>query len=138
MTKVFLATLLIFSAGHCFGDIAIIAHPSANTSNLTQETVRDLYLGNRQYVAQTRFIPLDQDGDSKIRQVFYERLIDKPENQVISHWSRLIFTGKGQAPISLTGDNSIIQFVKNNPNVIGYVDKDFVDETIKVVFVLNE
>lgn len=138
MKKTFFLIPIIFAARCCFGDIAVIAHPNANTNKLNKASVRDLYLGNRQYVENTRFIPLDQDASSQTRQTFYEQLIDKPENQLISHWSRLIFTGKGQAPISLAGDNSIIQFVQNNPNVIGYVNKKFVDDTVKVVFTLDE
>jgi ABC-type phosphate transport system substrate-binding protein len=115
-------------------DVVVIAHKDLAISSLSQKDVTGIYLGNRQVINELRIIPLDQAHDSQVRGLFYASVIEMPYNQVISHWSRLIFTGKGQPPMALMGNNSIVEFVRNNPNVIGYVEQEYVTPDVKVLF----
>ncbi len=118
----------------CRSDIYVIAHKNSAIQNLNLETLKEIYLGNRQYINELRVLPLDQDSQESTRQQFYQDIIQKPQGQLISHWSRLIFTGKGQAPIALSGDQSIVNFVSNNPNVIGYINKKFISSNVKIIY----
>lgn len=115
-------------------DVVVIAHKDLPISSLSQKDVAGIYLGNRQVINELRIIPLDQGHDNSIRDLFYSSVIEMPYNQIISHWSRLIFTGKGQPPMALMGSNSIVEFVRNNPNVIGYVEQEYVTPDVKVLF----
>lgn len=127
--------VLLFVFSHVsMGEILLIAHKDMPVEKLSKKSIQDIYLGNQQVVNNLRIIPLDQDHDSPTRAEFYDKIIDLPHNQIISHWSRLIFTGKGQAPISLSGNNSIIEFVRHNPNVIGYIDEKYLSSDVKILF----
>jgi len=135
----FIVTLLsVFSiCSFAIADIVIIAHKDMPIQSLSQSDIQNIYLGNRQIVNDLRIIPLDHDSESPTRKEFYDDVVEMPKKQVISHWSRLIFTGKGQAPISLMGNNSILDFVRNNPNVIGYIDEEYLTNDVKVLFESN-
>jgi ABC-type phosphate transport system substrate-binding protein len=114
-------------------DLYVIAHKNFSQDSISVAKLRDIYSGDAQYVDQTRVIPLDQDLNTENRTIFYQFAVGRPMAQIISHWSKLIFTGKGQAPISLTGDASILEFVKKNPNAIGYVNTDTNTDDVKVL-----
>ena len=115
-------------------DIVLIAHKKMPINQLSKDDIQNIYLGNRQIINNLRIIPLDQEHDSPTRLTFYALVFNMPHNQIISHWSRLIFTGKGQAPIALAGNNSILDFVRHNPNVIGYIDEKYLTPDVKVLY----
>ena len=130
----YLFSFLLIFCSQAWADILLIAHKDMPVEKLSRESILDIYLGNQQIVNNLRIIPLDQEHDSPSRIEFYDKVINLPHNQIISHWSRLIFTGKGQAPISLAGNNSILEFVRNNPNVIGYIDEDYLTPDVKILY----
>lgn len=117
-----LTLILLFLSQAALADLAVIAHKNFTTDTLELQQIRSIYSGDSQYVNDIRIIPLDQLVNSENYSNFYSTVMTKPMAQIISHWSKLIFTGKGQAPMSLGGDQSIIKFVKDNPSAIGYVD----------------
>lgn len=130
--KLFVLLLLCFSQA-VFADLYLIAHKNFSVDNVDASTLKDIYSGDTQFINDIRIIPLDQDINSENYSRFYGTAVDRPMAQIISHWSKLIFTGKGQAPISLSGDMSIINFVQNNPNAIGYIEPKFLNSNVKVI-----
>lgn len=130
--KLLVLFLLLFNQ-YAFADLYVIAHKSFAQENIELSTLKSIYSGDTQYISDVRVIPLDQDIHSENYEYFYSHVIDKPMSQIISHWSKLIFTGKGQAPISLSGDMSILNFVENNPNAIGYIHSKYSNDKVKVV-----
>jgi hypothetical protein len=68
-----------------------------------------------------------------LRNDFYSSIVKKSEAQLKSYWSRLIFTDKGQAPTSLSGDASILEFVSGNLNAIGYVASGMPITNVKII-----
>jgi ABC-type phosphate transport system substrate-binding protein len=130
--KTILLILICFSQ-YSFADLQVIAHKNFNESSISMQTLRDIYSGDSQSINGIRIIPLDQGFNSQNRALFYDLVLEKPMDQIISHWSKLIFTGKGQAPTSLTGDASILEFVSNNLNAIGYVGSDMPIKNVKII-----
>jgi ABC-type phosphate transport system substrate-binding protein len=134
--RLFLLTLLLFTQA-AFADLYVIAHNSFSEDSVNASMLRNIYSGDTQYINDLRIIALDQDTNSENYANFYSNVIDKPMAQIISHWSKLIFTGKGQAPMSLAGDMSVTNFVQNNPNAIGYVDAKSKPENVKIIHTLK-
>ena len=52
-------------------------------------------------------------------------------------WSKLVFTGKGSAPKELHSGAEVVAAVSADPKLIGYVDKSFVDMTVKVIYTVK-
>jgi ABC-type phosphate transport system substrate-binding protein len=91
-------------------------------------------LGKKKDLGGVSVVPIDQGEGNPARTDFYANVIKKSEAQLKSYWSRLIFTGKGQAPQVVGGDAEVKNMVANNPNIIGYIDEGAVDGTVKVIY----
>lgn len=128
-----LLLILMCLSQFTFADLQIIAHENFKEDSVSVKKLRDIYSGDSQFISDIRIIPLDQGFNTENRTIFYNQVLTKPMAQIVSHWSKLIFTGKGQAPISLTDDASILEFVSNNPNAIGYVSSDIPIKSVKVI-----
>lgn len=111
------------SASSASGELAIIVNANNQVSEITAEQVASIFLGkSRRLPDGTKVIPIDQFEGEKPRAEFYSKIVQKSQSQLNSYWSRLIFTGKGQPPFAVTGDDEVLEFIASNPNMIGYVD----------------
>ena len=63
--------------------------------------------------------PLDIK-DSAIRAIFYQYLIQRDLNWLAQYWQRQIFSGGSQPPAQLS-IKDMIEKVKSNPSVLGYL-----------------
>jgi hypothetical protein len=50
-----------------------------------------------------------------------------------AYWSKIIFTGRGQPPPSVSSDIEMRKRVSENPAAIGYIDRSLVDNSVRVV-----
>jgi hypothetical protein len=118
-----------FGGAHA-ADIVVIGHPSA--AALTKEQVSDLFLGKNQNLT-----PLDINDSAPLYAEFYRKATGRELAQVKSTWSRIVFTGKGQAPKQLPDAAAVKKAVAADPKAVGYIEKSAVDGTVKVVLSLD-
>jgi len=110
--------------------VAVIMGPSA--APITKDQLSNIYLG-RSFDLK----PVDLPEGSALRDQFYKKATDRDSSQIKATWSRIVFTGKGQAPIILQDAAAVKKAVISDPKAIGYVDKAAVDGSVKVVFSLD-
>jgi hypothetical protein len=53
--------------------------------------------------------------------------------QIKAFWSKVIFTGRGQPPITVATAAEAKKLLSTNPNAISYVDQTLVDSSLRVV-----
>jgi hypothetical protein len=111
-------------------DIVVIMAP--NAAPLTKEQVTNVYLGRS-----LDYKPVDLPESNVTRNDFYKKATDRDASQVKAVWSRLMFTGHGQAPKVLADAAAVKKAVAADPKSVGYIDKADVDSTVKVVLALN-
>lgn len=103
--------------------LVVIVNSHNKIDTISADEVSAIFLGKSQRLPNgTKVIPLDQAGEGVARQVFYDKVVQKSVSQLNSYWSRLIFTGRGQPPFSVSGDAEVLEFISSNPNMIGYVE----------------
>ena len=107
-------------------DLVVIAGPAAGA--LTKDQVADLFLGKSQELT-----PVDQAEGSPIYAEFYKKATGRDVSQVKSTWSRVVFSGKGQAPKQLADSAAVKKAVSADPKGVGYIEKSAVDASVKVV-----
>lgn len=101
---------------------------------LTQAQIADLFLGRLTRLPDgTVAVPLDQPEGSAARDEFYLRMAGKSPAQLKAFWSKLIFTGRGRPPKSLSDSSEILKAVRDNPAAIGYVDRKYADPTVRIL-----
>lgn len=119
------------------GDIAVVINAKNPTSKLSNEVVGDLYLRRAtHFPGDGEAKLLDQSPNSAVYENFYLQVAQKTPAQVQSYWSRLVFAGKGRPPKQAASAADIKQMVKENREMMGYVDQALVDQSVKVVLLL--
>jgi hypothetical protein len=129
-TRWIAAALLAGASLAADAQLVVIAHPSAGA--IGKDQVTDLFLGKDQSLT-----PIDQSDGSPIYADFYKKATGRDLAQVKSVWSRIVFTGKGQAPKQLPDSAAVKRAVAADPRAVGYIEKAAVDGTVKVVLSLD-
>lgn len=111
-------------------DVVVIVSAQSTTTRLTAEQIARIFQGKSNTMK-----PLDIRAPSSIRSEFYTKVVG-PDARVRAEWSKLLFTGKGSAPRELT-QAQVVTTIAADPNAIGYVDRTFVDMTVKVIYTVK-
>lgn len=130
MQKCGVALLLSSICFAALAEVVVVVNPANN--GLSKDQLSNLYLGRS-----FEFKPLDMPEGNAMRDHFYKKLTDRDPAQVKAVWARVVFTGKGQAPLMLPDAESIKKAVATDPKAVGYIDKSAVDGTVKVVLTLD-
>jgi ABC-type phosphate transport system substrate-binding protein len=132
--------LLMLALPPAYADsrIAIVTHKGGAIDSLTRKQVADIYMGRG---AELRKHPdllvLDYQGDSKLRERFYLALTGKSLPQINAYWARLAFSGQANPPRRMTDEAAVLQSIKRNPDVLGYVDFPKVSDDVAVALTLE-
>ncbi len=128
---VLLATsLLSFNA---LASMVVIGNPSG-VDNLSSSDVKKLFLGKSTKLSNgttARIVEL-ADGSAG-RSAFHEVATGRSEAQIQSAWSRLVFTGKAEAPIQVADYSAVVAEVASNANAVGYVEESALNDSVKVL-----
>src|SRR6188768_4088554 len=80
-------------------ELVVIVSSASPIAGLTKDQIADIFLGKlRQLPDGTKVVPIDQPEGSPTRDAFYVQFTGKSPAQVKAHWSKIIFTGRGQPP----------------------------------------
>jgi len=110
---------------------AVVVHPS-NVATMDKKIISKIFLGKtKNFSNGEEAIPLNLDPNDTSAE-FTKEVLGKSESQIKAYWSKLLFTGKGQAPKSVSSDAKVIELVSKNPNTIGYVSDAAVTDGVKV------
>ncbi len=131
LVTVFTASLLSFNA---LAGMVVVGNASG-VDSLTQSEVEKLFLGKLTKLSNgssARIVELNDGAAGRV--AFHEVATGRSEAQVQSAWSRLVFTGKAEAPIQVADYAAVISTVASNPNAIGYVDESALAADVKVLY----
>lgn len=130
-----LSTLaLIASVSVSHAGPVVVAGANSSIPNSGANDVVKVFLGKKKDLGGVSVVPIDQTEGNPARNDFYGNVVNRTEAQLKSYWSRLIFTGKGQAPQDVGGDADVKSMVGSNPNLVGYIDESAVDGTVKIIY----
>lgn len=132
MKKLLFIAGLMYSTS-AFSGVAVIVHP-ANSSTLSETEISRIFLGKmKSFPSGGQAIPVNQEEGTGSRGVFEGTVLKKSASQIKAYWSKLVFTGKGTPPRQVGGDTDVLNLVKANPNIIGYIDESAVTGDVKVI-----
>ncbi|MFP5307229.1 MAG: hypothetical protein ACLGI7_15575, partial [Gammaproteobacteria bacterium] len=77
--------------------------------------------------------PIDIGERSAERERFYKQLVNKDLAEVDAYWARLVFSGHTSPPLQVPDGKTAVQLVAGNRAAIACVDRDAVDERVKIV-----
>ncbi|MBC7161496.1 substrate-binding domain-containing protein [Immundisolibacter sp.] len=131
-----LAMLLALAGNIAAAEVVIVVSPQNPTTTLSTREVSNIFLGKvNRFPNGQPAVPIDQPEDSRPRKEFYRDVSNQQPADIKAYWSRMIFTGRGQPPMVVDGDEQVKKTLAGRPDGIGYIDRAAVDDSVKVLAV---
>lgn len=127
--------ILILSAGGAGAEVVVVMSAKSAVVRLTAEQTARIFLGKvKGFQDGSTAIAFDQPEGAPIRDEFYAKVVGKNAAQLTAYWAKVIFTGgDSYPPTLLEGNAAVRRAVAGNPNAIGYIDKNFVDSSVRII-----
>lgn len=130
LITLFVTSLLSFNT---LASIVVIGNPSG-VDNLSSSDVKKIFLGKSTKLDDgftVRIVELTDGSAGRI--AFHEVATGRSEAQIQSAWSRLVFTGKAEAPIQVADYNAVVAEVAANVHAVGYVEESALNNSVRVL-----
>lgn len=115
-------------------EVVVVAGASSPLSALSKQEVSNIYLGKTRALPNGQeAMPLDLPEDQEARVEFLNAITGKTEVQYKAYWARMVFSGAGRPPKLAANASKTKALLANNPNAIGYISKDDLDASVKVL-----
>jgi ABC-type phosphate transport system substrate-binding protein len=115
-------------------DVVVVVSARNPATTLSRNQVADIFLGRSSHFPDgSAAVPVDQSEGSAARDEFYASFTGKLAAQLKAHWSKIIFTGRGQPPKDFANGAEVRKFVAAHPNAIGYIEKGKADASVKIL-----
>lgn len=115
-------------------EVVPVVSAKSTMTTLSKNQVVDIFLGKAsRFPDGSQAVPIDQAEGSAARDEFYATYAGKSPAQIKAHWSKIIFTGRGRPPLDVASSAEVKKRIVENPNAIGYIEQNLVDDSVKAV-----
>lgn len=129
-------TFSVSTSAHA-ASIAIIVHPDNNT-NFDERIARQIFLGQvKSFPDGKEAVPYANAGDAELHEEFISKVLKRNPNTMNAYWARMIFTAKANPPRELPDSHTVKKIVASSVNSIAYIHPDDVDETVRVIAIVD-
>lgn len=111
----------------------IVSHPGVNEKTLSVNVLRAIFSmrmrtwSNGDYI---KVFVLPDNNDLHLD--FTKEKLNVFPYQLRSVWDRLVFSGTGQAPITVYSQEEMLSKIANTPGAIGYLTTTYINDEIHV------
>lgn len=132
------AALLLAISGNAAAELVVIVSARSPAAALSSDQVAAIFLGQAgRFPDGAEVMALDQRIGSNERNQFYQQVAGKTPALLKAHWSKMVFTGRGQPPREAADSGAVRRMVAENPSMIGYIDRSALDASVRPVLVLR-
>jgi ABC-type phosphate transport system substrate-binding protein len=125
---------LSLGAGGAAADVVAVVSARSPVVALSKNQVVDIFLGKAsRFPDGSQAVPIDQVEGSDAREEFYLKFDNMSPAQIKAHWSKIIFTGRGQPPKEVANGVEVKKLLLEDPRAIGYIERKLVDGSVKVL-----
>jgi len=129
-----LGTVLYAGSSCVMADVVVVVAAANPLETLTRNQVADIFLGKTNRLpGGDQAVVIDQPEGSATRDEFYSTYTGKSAAQIKAHWSKIIFTGRGQPPQVVSNSAEVKKRIAENPDTIGYIDARELDGSVKAL-----
>lgn len=119
-------------------ELVVIVSARSSVDTLRQDQVAAIFLGqSARFPGGALATAVDQPLGSDERKQFYLRVTGKSPALLKAHWSKLVFTGRGQPPRELQGNEAVRRAVAEDPGLIGYIEREALDPSVRPVLLVH-
>jgi len=122
----------------CAADLVVIVSARNPVATLRADQVAAIFLGQSvRFPDGTEAVPYDLRLGTPLRDEFYARVTSKSPALLKAHWSKLVFTGRGQPPAELPDSAAVRRKVADDLGAIGYIERGALDGSVHAVLVVQ-
>lgn len=137
LRRLLVACVLGIAATNACAELVVVVSSRSQLGALGADQVAAIFLGHaNRFPDGVQAIAIDQPLGAAQRDGFYRTLTGKTPALLKAHWSKMVFTGRGQPPREAAGDAAVRRLVAENPAMIGYIDRDALDPSVRAVLTL--
>lgn len=135
---VVLALGLLPAAAVAADPIRVIVHPS-RAAALSEADVRAIYLKQRRLWGDGQaMVPINREAGSDARERFSILLLAQSSERLAGYWNQRYFEAGEFPPATLASQAAVVRFVAGNPNALGYVVGEPVDDSVVIVLEVRD
>jgi ABC-type phosphate transport system substrate-binding protein len=135
MKKIILSLSIVSSV--LLADVAVIVNKANGVGSLDASKVKKIFMAKtKSFPDGSPIVPIDQQTNS-VYKTFYKKVAKKSATKMNKYWVKLTFTGKAEAPKKVGTDADVLNLIKANKNMIGYIDSKFVTDDVKTVYIVK-
>ena len=119
-------------------DLVVIVSARNPVAALRADQVAAIFLGqSARFPDGAEAVPYDMRLGAALRDEFYARVTNKSPALLKAHWSKMVFTGRGQPPAELPDSAAVRRRVAEDPEAIGYIERTALDASVHAVLVVQ-
>jgi ABC-type phosphate transport system substrate-binding protein len=119
-------------------ELVVIVSARNPVATLRADQVAAIFLGqSARFPDGVEAVPYDLRLGTPVRDEFYARVTSKTPALLKAHWSKLVFTGRGQPPAELPDSAAVRRKVADDPEAIGYIERGALDGSVHAVLVVQ-
>ncbi len=120
-------------------DIVVIANENYPANRLTLQSVKSIYLGEKEYERSVKIKPINQKDANLIKKEFIEKALSATVDVYRSYWLKKVFKEGAIPPPSKESSQEVIKTVIYEDGAVGYVwSEEAQRETgIKVLLIIK-
>ncbi|WP_305822682.1 phosphate ABC transporter substrate-binding protein [Massilia brevitalea] len=132
------AALVLTCSAALGGDLVVIVSARSSVEALRADQAAAIFLGqSARFPGGAVATALDQPIGSNERDQFYLRVTGKTPALLKAHWSKLVFTGRGQPPRELADSAAVRRAVAEDPGLVGYIEREALDPSVRQVLLVR-
>ena len=112
----------------------IVTHPEVNETNVSVNVLRAIFSMRMRTWPDGSLIKVFvlPDNDD-LHHLFAKEQLNVFPYQLRLAWDRLVFSGTGQAPISVSSNEEMMAKIASTPGAIGYLESTYINDAIHVL-----
>ena len=129
---VFLHDTIYISMTHAEA-VILIVNKNVDQSELSQQEVRDIYLGDKTTWDNGRQVVIATLKEGVVHDEFLQVYVKKTAVTFSRYWKRLLMTGKSEIPISFVTEQEVLDYVTKTEGAIGYISPALLTESVRKI-----
>lgn len=112
----------------------VIVHPDVGQESVTANVLRAVFSMRMKTWSNGRLIKVYVlPDDHELHQAFSKETLNVFPYQLRANWDRLVFSGTGQAPTTVSSNEEMLRRIASTPGSIGYLESSFISDDVHVL-----
>ena len=123
--------LVISNSSIVADEYAIVANRSMK--ELSTNQIKAIFLKKITYVDDMKLVPINLGTRDRLRLKFEKKILKMSFSRLKIYWTKQHYLGH-RPPVSMKSQESIKAFIKKVDGSIGYIEEQYVDDDLKIIY----